>query len=70
LSSWWWALCCSKHVEHLINIGIINSSTRLYLVGYLCMIYIKVLFKLICFMICRCFTFANSPQKYVCFSCK
>jgi len=31
--------CHSKHVEQLINIGIINSSTQLHLVGYFCMIY-------------------------------
>jgi len=31
--------CFEQHVEHLINIGIINSSTRLHLVGYFCMIY-------------------------------
>ena len=39
LSSWWWAVCPSKHVEQLRNIGIINSTTRLHLVGYFCMIY-------------------------------
>jgi hypothetical protein len=39
LSSWWWAACRSKHVEHLINIGIIISNTWLHLVGYFCMIY-------------------------------
>jgi len=33
-SSWWWAVCCSKHVEPSINFGIINSITRLHLVGY------------------------------------
>jgi len=31
-------VCRSKHVEQLINTGIINSSTRLHLVGYFCMI--------------------------------
>jgi len=33
-SSWWWAVCLSKHVELSINVGIINSITRLHLVGY------------------------------------
>ena len=33
-SSWWWAVCRSKHVEPSINFGIINSATRLHLVGY------------------------------------
>jgi hypothetical protein len=32
-SSWWWAVCRSKHVEPLINFEIINSSTKLHLVG-------------------------------------
>jgi len=32
-SSWWWAVYHSKHVELSIN-GIINSITRLHLVGY------------------------------------
>jgi hypothetical protein len=34
LSSWWWEVCRSKHVEQLRNIGIINSTTRSHLVGY------------------------------------
>jgi hypothetical protein len=33
-SSWWWAVCRSKHVKPSINFGIINSITRLHLVGY------------------------------------
>ena len=33
-SSWWWAVCRSKHVEPSINFWIINSITRLHLVGY------------------------------------
>ena len=33
LSSWWWAVCNPKNVEQLKNIGIINSTTRLHLVG-------------------------------------
>jgi len=33
-SSWWWAVCCSKHVEPSIKFGIINSITKLHLVGY------------------------------------
>jgi hypothetical protein len=33
-SFWWWAVCHSKHVEPSINFGIINSITRLHLVGY------------------------------------
>jgi len=32
-SSWWWAVCRSKHVEHSKNFGIINSITKLHLVG-------------------------------------
>jgi hypothetical protein len=32
-SSWWWAVCRSKHVEPSVNFGIINSITRLHLVG-------------------------------------
>jgi len=43
LSSLWWAACRSKHVEHSVNFGIINSSTRLRLVGYFCMIRIQTL---------------------------
>jgi hypothetical protein len=34
LSSWWWAVCRSKHVEQLRNIGIINSTARSHLVDY------------------------------------
>jgi len=33
LSSWWWAVCRSKHVELSINFGIINSITKPHLVG-------------------------------------
>jgi len=33
-SSWWWAVCRSKHVEPSINFWIINSITRLHHVGY------------------------------------
>jgi len=33
-SSWWWEVCRSKHVEPSINFGIINSVTKLHLVGY------------------------------------
>jgi hypothetical protein len=33
-SSRWWAVCSSKLVEPLINFGIINSITKLHLVGY------------------------------------
>jgi len=33
-SSWWWVLCRLKHVEPSINFRIINSITRLHLVGY------------------------------------
>jgi hypothetical protein len=29
-----WAVCCSKHVEPSMNSGIINSVTKLHLVGY------------------------------------
>jgi hypothetical protein len=32
-SSWWCAVCRSKRVEPSINFGIINSITRLHLVG-------------------------------------
>ena len=41
-SSWWWAVCRSKHVGLLRNIGIINSTTRSHLVGYFCKIYIMM----------------------------
>jgi hypothetical protein len=40
-SSWWWAVCRSKHVEPLMNGGIINSITRLHLVGYLSWIILR-----------------------------
>ena len=33
-SFWWWAVCRSKHVKPSVNFGIINSITRLHLVGY------------------------------------
>jgi len=33
-SSWWWRVYRSKHVEPSVNFGIINSITRLHLVGY------------------------------------
>jgi hypothetical protein len=33
-SSWWWAVCRSKHIEHSINFGRINSVTSLHLVGH------------------------------------
>jgi hypothetical protein len=32
-NSWWWVVCGSKHVKPSINFGIINSITRLHLVG-------------------------------------
>jgi len=32
-SSWWWTVCLSKHVEPSKNFGIINSITKLHLVG-------------------------------------
>jgi len=32
-SSWLWAVCRTKHVEPSIKFGIINSITRLHLVG-------------------------------------
>jgi hypothetical protein len=35
-------VCRSKHVELLINIGIINSSKQLHLVGYFSIIVRKV----------------------------
>ena len=33
-SSWWWAVWRSKHVEPSIHFGVINSITKLHLVGY------------------------------------
>jgi hypothetical protein len=42
LSSWWWAVCRPKHVEHLRNTGIINFTTRLHLVCSLYEIYITM----------------------------
>jgi hypothetical protein len=41
LSSWWWAVCRSKHVEQLRNIGIINSTTRSHLVSYFYRIWLN-----------------------------
>jgi hypothetical protein len=41
-SFWWWAVCRSKHVEQLRNIGIINSATRSHLVVYFYKIYIMM----------------------------
>jgi len=46
LSSWWWAVCHSKHIEQLRNTGIINSITRLHLVGYF--YTIKIIYCLSC----------------------
>ena len=37
-------MCRSKHVKQLINIGIINSTTRSHLVGYFYAIYIEFCF--------------------------
>jgi len=34
-SSWWWAVCRSKHVEPSINFGIINSITSCILSVFL-----------------------------------
>jgi len=42
LSSRRWAVCRSKHVEQLRNIGIINSTTQSHLVGYFYKIYIMM----------------------------
>jgi hypothetical protein len=33
-ASWWWVVCRSKHGEPSMNGGLINSITRLHLVGY------------------------------------
>jgi hypothetical protein len=33
-SSWWWAVCRSKHVEPSINFEMTNSITRLHFVSY------------------------------------
>jgi hypothetical protein len=33
-SSWWWAVCRSKHVEPSKNFGIINSIIKPHLVGF------------------------------------
>jgi hypothetical protein len=41
-SSLWWAMCPPKHIEQLRNIGIINSTTRLHLVGSFCEFYITM----------------------------
>ena len=35
-------MCRSKHDEQLINIGIINSTTRSHLVGYFYKIYVMM----------------------------
>jgi hypothetical protein len=42
LISRWWAVYCPKYVEQLRNIGIINSTARLHLVGYFYEIYITM----------------------------
>jgi hypothetical protein len=42
LNSWWWAVCRPNHVKQLKNIGIINSTTRLQLVGSFYEIYITM----------------------------
>jgi hypothetical protein len=42
LSSWWWTVCRPKLVEELRNTGIINSTTRLHLVGSFYEIYIMM----------------------------
>jgi hypothetical protein len=42
LSSWWWAVCRSKHVEQLRNIEIINYITRSHFLGYFYTIYIMM----------------------------
>jgi hypothetical protein len=42
LSSWWWAVCRSKHVEQLRNTGIISSTRRSHLVGYFYSICIMI----------------------------
>jgi len=34
-SSWWWAMCRSKHVEPSVNFGIINSITSCTLLVFL-----------------------------------
>jgi hypothetical protein len=58
-SSWWWAVCRSKHVEPSINFGIIISITRLHLVGYFCWFILrctdpwKLYFDDICNTFCR-----------------
>jgi hypothetical protein len=46
-SSWWWAVCRSKRVEPSINFGIINSITRLNVVGHFYW-YITTSLSLIC----------------------
>ena len=35
-------MCRQKHVEQVRNIGIINSTTRLHLVGSFCEFYITM----------------------------
>jgi hypothetical protein len=34
MSSCFWAVCRPKHVEQLRNIGIMNSTTQLHLIGF------------------------------------
>jgi hypothetical protein len=41
-SCWWWTVCRSKYAEPSINFGIINSITRLHLVGYFYWFYSTV----------------------------
>ena len=44
-SSWWWAMCRSKHAGPSKNFGIINSITKLHLVG-ISTEYCKTVFKM------------------------
>ena len=60
----WWAVCRSKHVELSINFGIINSITRLHLVGYF---YWFIMIRLFIFLLNfeKCVLNSNTPAYVV-----
>jgi len=71
LSFSWWAVCRSKHVEQLRNIGIIKSTTRSHLVGYFYKICIMIhgSMNITTVVICFVRTAALRPRSYFCAVC-
>jgi hypothetical protein len=63
LSSWWWAVCHSKHIEQLRNNGIINSTTWSHLVGYF---YTIKIISCCCCCCCCCFFWCKTAQWFWC----